>query len=175
MQFYFLAKIICDKAIGLNNSHETEISKRSLFLRSQLIFFIRYFNEVVIIYRMGYMNNLIGLFLFFRRIGYWWWTLFCVCASFNYYWYSSNYSQQKQIIFWAVAASLARQITRLSSNLISGRQEDPSEFLLVLLNNLTNCLSLTDLPLDAISLSSPIQHIFGVIMQSSVKCTSFSV
>jgi len=83
--------------------------------------------------------------------------------------------KNKSIIFselsQASAVPLARQITELSSNFIRGRQEDPSEFLVVLFDHLMNCLSYTDLSSYATYLSNPFHFIFGVNLISEIKCT----
>ena len=70
----------------------------------------------------------------------------------------------------ASAVCLARQITKLSSNFIRGRQEDPSEFLMVLLDHMIHCLSPIDLLLHDTYSYNPIRIIFGFIIESSIKC-----
>ncbi|CAF5175986.1 unnamed protein product, partial [Rotaria magnacalcarata] len=64
---------------------------------------------------------------------------------------------------------MARHITKLSSSFIPGHQEDPSEFLVVLFDHLIQCLSSTRSS-DAANLSSAIHIIFGIILESSIKC-----
>jgi uncharacterized UBP type Zn finger protein len=71
----------------------------------------------------------------------------------------------------ASAVSLARQITELSSNFIPGRQEDPHEFLVVLFDYLMQCLASVNSPSFAKYLSNPIHFIFGINIQSTIKCT----
>ncbi|CAF4462588.1 unnamed protein product, partial [Rotaria socialis] len=63
-----------------------------------------------------------------------------------------------------------RYITKLSSSFIPGHQEDSSEFLAVLFDHLIQCLSSTRSS-DATNLSSAIHIIFGIILESSIKCT----
>jgi uncharacterized UBP type Zn finger protein len=70
----------------------------------------------------------------------------------------------------ASAVPLARKIIELSSNFIRGRQEDPSEFLVVLFDHLINCLSYIDLPYGTY-LSNPLHFIFGMNINSEIKCT----
>ncbi|CAF2149342.1 unnamed protein product [Rotaria magnacalcarata] len=70
----------------------------------------------------------------------------------------------------ASAISMTRYITQLSSSFIPGHQEDPSEFLVVLFDHLIQCLSSTRSS-DTANLSSAIHIIFGIILESSIKCT----
>ena len=80
---------------------------------------------------------------------------------------SNSFSELSQ----ASAVSFMRYITRLSPSFVSGRQEDPSEFLVVLIDHLIQCLSPTHSSLNTINLSNPIHIIFGIIVKSSIKCT----
>ncbi|CAF3166636.1 unnamed protein product [Rotaria socialis] len=70
----------------------------------------------------------------------------------------------------ASAVLMTRYITKLSSSFIPGHQEDSSEFLAVLFDHLIQCLSSTRSS-DATNLSSAIHIIFGIILESSIKCT----
>ncbi|CAF2637171.1 unnamed protein product [Rotaria sp. Silwood2] len=71
----------------------------------------------------------------------------------------------------ASGVSLARQMTKLSSNFIPGRQEDPSELLIVLFDHLIQCLSPINSSSYVTYLSNPIHIIFGINIKSSTKCT----
>ena len=71
----------------------------------------------------------------------------------------------------ASALPLVRYITRLSSSFVPGRQEDPAEFLVVLIDHLVQCLSSTYSSMDTDNLSSPIHIIFGIVIKSSINCT----
>ncbi|CAF1053432.1 unnamed protein product [Rotaria sordida] len=64
---------------------------------------------------------------------------------------------------------MARQITKISSNFIPGCQEDPSEFLIVLLNHLIQYLSPVYSSSYATYLSTPIHTIFGLDTFCSVE------
>ncbi|CAF3361948.1 unnamed protein product [Rotaria socialis] len=70
----------------------------------------------------------------------------------------------------ASAVLMTRYITKLSSSFIPGHQDDSSEFLAVLFDHLIQCLSSTRSS-DATNLSSAIHIIFGIILESSIKCT----
>jgi uncharacterized UBP type Zn finger protein len=66
----------------------------------------------------------------------------------------------------ATADPIARRISEISSALIIGRQEDPSELFVFLLNHLSKCLS----PID--SIATVIQDIFGMQLRSVVECSN---
>ncbi|CAF1488393.1 unnamed protein product, partial [Adineta steineri] len=72
----------------------------------------------------------------------------------------------------ASAVPLAQYSTELSSNFIPGQQQDPSEFLVVLLDHMMNCLSSTNSQLFSKYMSSPLHSIFGFNVKSSIKCTT---
>ncbi|CAF1474305.1 unnamed protein product [Adineta steineri] len=74
----------------------------------------------------------------------------------------------------ASAVLLARNISKLSSNFIPGRQEDSHEFLIVLLNHLMCCLSSVSSSSYTKYLYSPLHFIFGINIQSCIKCTRCS-
>ena len=71
----------------------------------------------------------------------------------------------------ASALPLVRYITRSSSSFLPGRQEEPAEFLVVLIDHLVQCPSSTYSSMNTDNLSSPIHIIFGIIIKSSIKCT----
>lgn len=70
----------------------------------------------------------------------------------------------------ATAEPLARRINEISSNFVIGRQEDPSELFHYLLDHLTECLSPISWTPNINSVSTVIQDIFGVQLQSVVVC-----
>ena len=70
----------------------------------------------------------------------------------------------------ASAVPLAENLTEISSNFIPGQQQDPSEFLVVLLDHMMNCLSSTNSLLFSKYMSSPLHSIFGYNVKSSMKC-----
>ncbi|CAF4240825.1 unnamed protein product [Rotaria sp. Silwood2] len=101
---------------------------------------------------------------------------FCSCCVLrsiikNIHINSNNPCKSFRELSQASAVSMAQQITNLSSNFISGRQEDPSEFLLVLLDHLAQCLSCSDSPSYSTHSTNPIHLIFGITIESSIKCT----
>lgn len=71
----------------------------------------------------------------------------------------------------ASAVPLARRLTEISSSFIPSQQEDPSEFLVILLDHMMQCLSPADLPSFAKYMSSPLHSIFGFNIKSLIKCT----
>lgn len=74
----------------------------------------------------------------------------------------------------ASALPLAERISTLSSNLTFRDQQDPSEFLIVLLDNLMTCLSSTASSFDTKYLSNPIHFIIGVNMKTCLQCEECS-
>ncbi|CAF2661092.1 unnamed protein product [Rotaria sp. Silwood2] len=101
---------------------------------------------------------------------------FCSCCILrsiikNIHINSDNPCKSFRELSQASAVSMAQQITNLSSNFISGRQEDPSEFLLILLDHLAQCLSCSDSPSYSTHSTNPIHLIFGITIESSIKCT----
>ncbi|CAF4499515.1 unnamed protein product, partial [Rotaria sp. Silwood2] len=101
---------------------------------------------------------------------------FCSCCVLrsiikNIHINSNNPCKSFRELSQASAVSMAQQITNLSSNFISGRQEDPSEFLLILLDHLAQCLSCSDSPSYSTHSTNPIHLIFGITIESSIKCT----
>ncbi|CAF2908496.1 unnamed protein product [Rotaria sp. Silwood2] len=74
------------------------------------------------------------------------------------------------VLSYATAESLAQQINELCSSFIIGRQEDPSEFLIFLLDHFKKCLTATGPSIDIDSLVTPIQRIFGLNTQFVSKC-----
>lgn len=70
----------------------------------------------------------------------------------------------------ASALPLAERISNLSSNLAFREQQDPSEFLIVLLDNLMFCLSSTTSSFYTKYLSNPIHFIIGVNMKTRLRC-----
>jgi ubiquitin carboxyl-terminal hydrolase 36/42 len=71
----------------------------------------------------------------------------------------------------ASAVPLAQYSTEISSSFIHGQQQDPSEFLVVLLDHMMNCLSSINSLLFSKYMSSPLHSIFGFNVKSSIKCT----
>jgi ubiquitin C-terminal hydrolase len=71
----------------------------------------------------------------------------------------------------ASAISLAKRISDISSTLIFGQQEDPTEFLVILLDHMMKCLSSIHLSSFDKYMSSPLHLIFGYNLKSSIKCT----
>ncbi|CAF4164381.1 unnamed protein product [Rotaria sp. Silwood2] len=71
----------------------------------------------------------------------------------------------------ASAVSMGRQINKLSSSFVVGRQEDPSEFLIVLLNHMIQCFSPMKLLSCSTFLSNPIDIIFGINLETSITCS----
>lgn len=74
------------------------------------------------------------------------------------------------VLPYASAEPFAQIIEQLSSTFTTGHQEDPSEFLVFLLNHLGSCLTPLESHIDVNSLINPIQHIFGLYIQSVSKC-----
>ncbi|CAF1464470.1 unnamed protein product, partial [Rotaria sordida] len=75
----------------------------------------------------------------------------------------------------ASAFQIARRITELSSSFVPGQQEDPSEFLIVLLNHFMQCISSNDNTSFSTYLCNPLHSIFGINIKSSITCTSCQV
>jgi ubiquitin C-terminal hydrolase len=71
----------------------------------------------------------------------------------------------------ASAVPLSRRLTEISSSFISGEQEDPCEFLVLLLDHLMQCLSSADSSSFVEYMSSPLHSIFGIHIKSLIKCT----
>lgn len=71
----------------------------------------------------------------------------------------------------ASAVPLAQCLTKISPDFIAGHQEDPSEFFVVLLHHMMDCLSSTYSCLFAKYMSSPLHSILGLNVKSSIKCT----
>lgn len=71
----------------------------------------------------------------------------------------------------ASAFQISRRITDLSSIFVPGRQEDPSEFLIVLLNHFMQCISSNDNTSLSTYLCNPLHSIFGINIISSITCT----
>ena len=71
----------------------------------------------------------------------------------------------------ASAVPIAEQVTMLSSTLKPGHQEDRSEFLILLLDHLTQYLSPTSQLSNDLYSNNPIRIMFGVTMKLSRKCT----
>jgi ubiquitin C-terminal hydrolase len=71
----------------------------------------------------------------------------------------------------ASAFQIARRISELCSSFIPGQQEDPSEFLIVLLNHFIQCISSNDIISFSTYLSNPLHSIFGINVKSSTICT----
>lgn len=72
----------------------------------------------------------------------------------------------------ASAFQIARRITQLSSSFVPGQQEDPSEFLIVLLNHFMRCISSNDNTSFSTYLCNPVHSIFGTDVESAITCTS---
>lgn len=70
------------------------------------------------------------------------------------------------------AISLAKRLPDISSTLIIGQQEDPTEFLVTLLDHMMQCLSSANVPSFNKYMSSSLHSIFGYNLKSSIKCTS---
>ncbi|CAF4202257.1 unnamed protein product [Rotaria sordida] len=75
----------------------------------------------------------------------------------------------------ASAFQIARRITDLSSSFVPGQQEDPSEFLIVLLNRFMQRISSNDNTLFSTYLCNPLHSIFGINVKSSITCTSCQI
>ncbi|CAF5053111.1 unnamed protein product, partial [Rotaria sp. Silwood1] len=75
----------------------------------------------------------------------------------------------------ASAFQIARRITELSSSFVPGQQEDPSEFLIVLLNHFMQCISSNDNTSFSTYLCNPLHSIFGINIKSSITCTSCQI
>ena len=71
----------------------------------------------------------------------------------------------------ATAEPLARRINEISTTFTIGRQEDPSELFICLLNHMTECLSSSNSISNINSFSTIIQDIFGVHFRSVVICS----
>lgn len=70
----------------------------------------------------------------------------------------------------ATAEKFAQNIEELSTTFTFGQQEDPSEFLVFLLDHLTSCLKANETAIDMNSFKTPIQHLFGLYIRSTIKC-----
>lgn len=74
----------------------------------------------------------------------------------------------------ASAVPIAQQISRLSSNMLLGTQQDPAEFLTILLDKVIECLSSTVSSFTTRYLSSAIHSFIGINMKSSIRCEQCS-
>ncbi|CAM4862286.1 unnamed protein product [Rotaria socialis] len=71
----------------------------------------------------------------------------------------------------ASAVSMARNIQKISSSFTPGRQENPSEFLICLFTHVNKRLSSNNSSSYVTHALSSIHIIFGVNLESSIKCT----
>lgn len=68
------------------------------------------------------------------------------------------------------AVSIAQEISRNSSNMVLGTQQDPSEFLTILLDKIMECLSASQSSCFTQFMSNTIHSFIGVNMKSSIRC-----
>ncbi|CAF4239884.1 unnamed protein product, partial [Rotaria sordida] len=102
-----------------------------------------------------------------------------VCALCSIIMNINPHSNTKSNLFCelgqASAFQIARRITDLSSSFVPGQQEDPSEFLIVLLNRFMQRISSNDNTLFSTYLCNPLHSIFGINVKSSITCTSCQI
>ena len=70
----------------------------------------------------------------------------------------------------ASALHIALKISELCSNMVMGAQQDPSEFLIILLDKVMECLSSTVSSCHTRYLSSIIHSFIGVNIKTSIRC-----
>lgn len=70
----------------------------------------------------------------------------------------------------ASALRMAQQISKFSSNFVFREQQDPSEFLIALLNSLMRCLSSNESGSNTTYMSNPFRFLIGMNILSSVQC-----